>query len=1410
MNRCYQIIWSKTRFARVVVSELARTRGKKGGTARKDLVKSGQALLLSLSLAGLGANVALAEPANIVLINGGVVETGGNYVQVSEDRKIFNVQNSADFSNNHFSSNTTWNSPSAGTLTAILKSDETLNVSNAVFDNNRVTAGPGVVGNPKAGGINVSGGSVNLSNVKITSNSSYSEDLMGSTNGTYGGALGVTGSKTVLNNVTISNTTAGSNMQVQGAGFYQSCGTLYADGLHVNNNTASQDRNASVAGTGVSLWGITSGMIINSSFDNNTGILLETDKPAKGEEDTHDVLGGGIHIRNSPWNTSEKNVITITNSSISGNSINSAAAADVIKDSEWDTARGGGLYVKSDDASHPLSVTLNDVSFNNNTATSSTGKNVNAYAYGGAVMNRYADLTFNISQDMSYTGNSVHGENAKGGFLYLESTGSMAAKATFNVATGKTLTVGNDPLSLETKNDSTDSIAGTANSWLVKTGGGNMIVNGQLDKYEGNVQIDGGLLALKNVNSTLTIGSGSSLLVNNGKLDVSAGHLAVSTDAAKFEVGKLGAITARYDDFSEVTKKVDKTLDNNGVLSLSGDFSGSLMSLTDYQNKISALQNVSGHGSVQLAGVTIQVQQDTPVKLDDLSGIHATEVQATASAGSDNTVDLNTGKNTGVAALQVENAATDRDLKLNTKNSVLTLAGSNSGGQLVTGKDGAEVNTVITDSVVLGDVTGDAGKKTNGTLNGSVSGSVAVANGEFNVTQGIEAGAGNEVNVGGNAALNTSTVKLNGTAQMGVTGTLTTQNLVASADTMIAVGSGVSAGKLVVDQADLKGASIVLDPVWTGTGADTIMNASHLALNSFAGNGDINGLITVGQNSLAVLGDTTVDNAIVSFNKSVYQWGGNAGQVSAALALWKPFTLDKDFGGITVDGAAVSNQAVKGEVTFANNSLFMVNGSELKQNSPILSAGSGGGTFNLGTNAGDKVNFLVSGGQSGTYQVIGDFTLNENGELITKSDTALLTAKSDIVGNDWTVTLTQNNAELAFPLLKSSTANMINRMVAVMGADVDSANAGVKFISRATSDSFVGSNDIRLAAATIDGAARLNATAAIADTLYSVSTANTNAIYDRFSGANDQVRASYKDANGQWRQEKTGMLADGASVWFTPLYLYNDVSGMKAGNFSNSYQSSLGGMILGGDYTVTGKDNAKWRSGAAVSVGTGDVKSRGDFNKTKNDVDFWGIRLYSGWTKDNLSVIGSLGYSRSKNDITQELPSSMQMGSLSADTHASAWDVGVKGEYRFETPNVDVIPYAGVHYTHLKTNGFDVTNAGQTVFNMESDTQNIWSFPLGVAFEKNLKSQNGWMVKPKASVGIIAAAGDLKARSVARIPGLDAASSLSTEVVDSITFAGGLGISASKGNATFGLTYGIQASENRTGQAAAVSFRYKF
>lgn len=82
-------------------------------------------------------------------------------------------------------------------------------------------------------------------------------------------------------------------------------------------------------------------------------------------------------------------------------------------------------------------MTLNDVSFNNNTATSSTGKNVNAYAYGGAVMNRYADLTFNISQDMSYTGNSVHGENAKGGFLYLESTGQHGCQSHFQCCNRK-------------------------------------------------------------------------------------------------------------------------------------------------------------------------------------------------------------------------------------------------------------------------------------------------------------------------------------------------------------------------------------------------------------------------------------------------------------------------------------------------------------------------------------------------------------------------------------------------------------------------------------------------------------------------------------------------------------------------------------------------------------------------------------------------------------------------------------------------------------------------------------------------------------------------------------------------------------------------------------------------------------
>lgn len=210
------------------------------------------------------------------------------------------------------------------------------------------------------------------------------------------------------------------------------------------------------------------------------------------------------------------------------------------------------------------------------------------------------------------------------------------------------------------------------------------------------------------------------------------------------------------------------------------------------------------------------------------------------------------------------------------------------------------------------------------------------------------------------------------------------------------------------------------------------------------------------------------------------------------------------------------------------------------------------------------------------------------------------------------------------------------------------------------------------------------------------------------------------------------MLADGASVWFTPLYLYNDVSGMKAGNFSNSYQSSLGGMTLGGDYTVTGKDNAKWRSGAAVSVGTGDVKS-GAISTRRKTMSISGESGVFG-LDERQSVrdrfIGIQSQQERYHSGVAVFPCKWAVFPLIHMRAHGMW--GVKGEYRFETPNVDVIPYAGVHYTHLKTNGFDVIECRPDGFQHGKRYPEYMELPAGRGCLRKISNHKGWMVKTES------------------------------------------------------------------------------
>ncbi|MFQ9868828.1 MAG: hypothetical protein ACLRWP_19260 [Bilophila wadsworthia] len=69
-------------------------------------------------------------------------------------------------------------------------------------------------------------------------------------------------------------------------------------------------------------------------------------------------------------------------------------------------------------------------------------------------------------------------------------------------------------------------------------------------------------------------------------------------------------------------------------------------------------------------------------------------------------------------------------------------------------------------------------------------------------------------------------------------------------------------------------------------------------------NNEIDGLLTAGQNSLLVLGDTDTGWALDAFGRSSLQWGQNG--VTAALAIRKPQTLNGTLGAVMVDGTKTS------------------------------------------------------------------------------------------------------------------------------------------------------------------------------------------------------------------------------------------------------------------------------------------------------------------------------------------------------------------------------------------------------------------------------------------------------------------------------------------------------------------------
>lgn len=610
------------------------------------------------------------------------------------------------------------------------------------------------------------------------------------------------------------------------------------------------------------------------------------------------------------------------------------------------------------------------------------------------------------------------------------------------------------------------------------------------------------------------------------------------------------------------------------------------------------------------------------------------------------------------------------------------------------------------------------------------------------------------------------------------------------------------------------GTTMTFDPDWGHTSNNAATEKHNY--DAITDSNAVNNALQVGRNSYVALGTTDQ-----SWLPSVVQGGLREGGVETVLGLAKSLVvqstgsieLNSDAGYVAGSVWAPAPNTAK----FGANSLLVVNGANIYgDKAAIKFADASGGTLTVSEGAKLLVTDAVAGQ---TYTIVGSVAAGStvdgwknNGMTSTTDMISLGDAKFDSTGKKVTTAAVRNDAHTVFPNLSDGMANAVNDLytghAGAAGeprwdyANVDSADMGVRFLSRATDNRFLGA-DKDAAAATIESAARIAFAGAVPQMTKMASDAGTNAVVNRLGFANPADGAQAMDAEGKIVDRNT----TGFALWIAPLWQSQHGWGMDADSMDYGFNGNLGGVSLGADYTF---ENAI-RAGITFNIGGGYAESSGgDLSSTDNRMSFWGLGAYAGWNYENFGLMADVSYTSTWNDLKQDMDSRMGMGDLEADVQASAISAGLRAEYKLETSVLDVIPHIGVRYMSLNTWGFDAESNGGTVLEGDGFHQDIWTFPVGVTFTKDFTLDSGWSFKPSIDFSVIPAAGDIKAKQDVAFTGLPGTYEVETQMMDYLTWQGGVGLELGNDTMSFGVNYTLQAGQHTTGHGVFGSFRYEF
>lgn len=1189
-----------------------------------------------------------------------------------------------------------------------------------------------------------------------------------------GGAIYNEGTLTVEGGSFTDNSAApadGSTVTVSNVG-----GAIYnADDAKLSiNGTRFEGNTAAIAGAvnnqydSSHITGITNAFFVNNTASLSAGGALRN-------QGTIDSISGTTFEGNTAgnggalWNGAGGTITNITDTTFTGNKSTNDAV-------------GGGAITNAGDIEK-----INATTFTDNSAAGN----------GGAINNVKGGKASITLSDTTFTGNTADGN---GGALYNGGNLTFSGNNTFsgNTAAGQA-------------NDIYNAGSITVADGTTTLGSGLTQVNGKVTVSTGATldMASGSSLSFEGDNTALTI-DGGTFVADFGQLLTD--YATTNTDNGIKDssiIGQSGNLNLRLDG-------VDYTLDEynaakNALLGQDDVTENATLNFLNANLKLDEGQNLVVGATVADNEVTIEMAPvvadaaESPIEAADDGTITSVPNQIVSVVAADDsakellpadTITVS-GSEFIAKGLQIASTASPEAEAVTlavTDGSNVTLTGGEAG---FTGVVNAENEAVATNVQIEGEAALTVGLEGNASAQNLTLNEVTVDGGTFAVagngldTTQVEANA--LVTEGsGTVAVNNATLAVENTTV--TNGLLNITNTVADLGTVQAVGGVLffdpSYGNIRSLEDDLLGSKLLVSDGSVVNVASGLDNLQELAQKA---------------------GFTTT-----AIGSGKFTLG--AGQ--SMLAVGQPIQLTST-GQIVVDAGVdasgqIDSRQVNAAAYFGNNSLLVVNGNTIN-GTTTAAITLDGSNQNLNVQNGAKL--LIADAVAGqTYTVISGAT---NADTATgnafnggtyNSDTSTGWKGSNLLTSSDMVTLTSEDgtvfksvsadAHTVFPNLSHELATAVNTLYGQQLNDVDADAMGVRFLSRATDNRYLGA-DKQAAASTIESAARMAFAGAVPQMTKMASDAGTNAVVNRLGFANPADGAQAMNAEGKIVDRNT----TGFALWIAPLWQNQHGWGMEAGNLDYGFNGNLGGVSLGADYTF---ENAI-RAGITFNIGGGYAESSGgDLNSTENRMTFWGLGAYAGWNYENFGLMADVSYTSTWNDLEQDMDGRMGMGDLEADVQATAISAGLRAEYKLETSVLDIIPHIGVRYMSLNTWGYDVDTNGGTVVEGDGFHQDIWTFPIGVTFSKDFTLDSGWFFKPSVDFSVIPAAGDIKAKQDVAFTGLPGTYEVETQMMDYLTWQGGVGIQMGNDNLSFGVNYTLQAGQNTTGHGVFGSFRYEF